>query len=476
VVTYLREYRHLHGIHPGLLLPCMLAFDATLVSSTGIKFSTLKPASCFAFLMLPLGHRLHGMLIRSIWHKTGRIDQGIRDRPDALTGVLTENNFKVGFVATDEDNGVDGRHREVYELYARLGDTDLSHIISFLTDNGSRELENWPVSDLLHLMKNARSRVAMSLLAFSPETNMLITGESLNSDLPPKSPGWVFEARKPLELLKDDLAIQAFMRDNFPQVSGCGDAVHTGRIDSESDGDVRVAPGATVGDDAEAGGDMERGDTNKADLTGAHFLFPFVAISLAVRNLCLSPETRLALIQAAFDVFFRMMENYPECGRGHNITEKTVIGCQWKTFWTQSMCRKACNTCVGLYYVTQEMITDGDTHFHLALDRVGSHSVECHFGMTRSTIAGDPRWESFLSAQVCAVIIRRVMRRLGFGPYIQSFAMAAGCVVRLDAPDLMNVDFWSILGDIDALSFHMGRMTTRELFPLFMRSLEHSSR
>jgi hypothetical protein len=101
------------------------------------------------------------LLIQSIWHKTCKIDDGLRDIRHALIAVLSESKFKLRFVATDGDNGVDGRHRELYELYARLGDPDLSRIISFLTDNGSRELGNWPVSDLLHLMKNARSRVAM---------------------------------------------------------------------------------------------------------------------------------------------------------------------------------------------------------------------------------------------------------------------------------------------------------------------------
>jgi hypothetical protein len=51
--------------------------------------------------------------------------------------------------------------------------------------------------------------------------------------------------------------------------------------------------------------------------------------------------------------------------------------------------------------------------FELALNRIGSHSVECHFGITRSMLNGETRWDMFFSAQVKAVIIRRLCKGSG---------------------------------------------------------------
>jgi hypothetical protein len=54
-------------------------------------------------------------------------------------------------------------------------------------------------------MKNTRSRVAIGSVAFGAATDDMITEGILNDDPPSKRPEQVVEARKPLDLLKDDL-------------------------------------------------------------------------------------------------------------------------------------------------------------------------------------------------------------------------------------------------------------------------------
>jgi hypothetical protein len=43
------------------------------------------------------------------------------------------------------------------------------------------------------------------------------------------------------------------------------------------------------------------------------------------------------------------------------------------------------------------------------------------------------------SPQVKAVIIHRVMPRLGFHPYIRQFAMPAGCILPPDSDELVHI-------------------------------------
>jgi hypothetical protein len=56
-------------------------------------------------------------------------------------------------------------------------------------------------------------------------------------------------------------------------------------------------------------------------------------------------------------------------------------------------------------------------------------SVECHFGTTRSTLAGDTPWDSFFKAQVKAVLIQTAMADLSLRPYIRRFKSDAGCIL-----------------------------------------------
>lgn len=153
-----------------------------------------------------------------------------------------------------------------------------------------------------------------------------------------------------------------------------------------------------------------------------------------------------------------MRQNSPECGRESHISERTNPGCDRKTFWTKSMCHRACNTCVGLQCAIRQVRTGewGD-NFELALNRIGSHSVECHFGMTRSTLRGDPRWLRFFSAQISAVIIQRIMRDLEFHPYIRRFVMTVGCVLHLDTAESVTVDLGDIIARVQQLSLMVSR-------------------
>jgi hypothetical protein len=163
----------------------------------------------------------------------------------------------------------------------------------------------WPISDLLHLMKNARARLALALLAFTAKTRYYITGDSVTENLSGTHTTRDFQARKPLDLLKDDLAIDSVTLPNLLAL------------------------------------------WDKDDVNGAYFLLPYVALSLAMRNELLSVDTRLGLFEVAFQVFFDYVQHFPKTSRS-KISEKTVKGCKRKTFWTRIMCERACNLCVGL--------------------------------------------------------------------------------------------------------------------------------
>jgi hypothetical protein len=136
-----------------------------------------------------------------------------------------------------------------------------------------------------------------------------------------------------------------------------------------------------------------------------------------------------------------MMKDFPETGLQFHLYE--IGGSdKTKTFWTKAMCKRACNLCVGLGWA---LIKWGDRDdFWLALSRISSHPVECHFGMTRSTLAGDVRWTRFFAAQVTASLMHSIMWTYGIRPYIRRFKNEAGCTLSPYLPANLDVPFGNI--------------------------------
>jgi hypothetical protein len=97
-----------------------------------------------------------------------------------------------------------------------------------LTDNGNYGLYHWLISDLLPLMTKTPSLLTAGSLASNVHTPTVVTGESLTRELVRSDKTEALLTKKPLDLLQDDLAIQAFSFDNLLSVWSNGDV--TGRI------------------------------------------------------------------------------------------------------------------------------------------------------------------------------------------------------------------------------------------------------
>jgi hypothetical protein len=398
---HLNRYRESQCIPPARPISCTLAFDAASVTSTGILTKPGQPGSVFSFLMLPLDHRQPDLLVRSVPHQHGHIDGDIMKVKTDITNGLLRTRFRCHFIATDGDPAMNPFHKKTFERWAQTNG-NLEVIFLIVTNGNTQDPEHLPAIDLMHVMKSARARIAAAILAINGFHSHTITGESLTEVLKRKLPvGTEFCAHKPLDLLKDDLAIQAFALTNLLTLWDYGEVV------------------------------------------GAYFLLPFVCLSLAVRNPRLSPPTRLSLIQTAFTVFFTMALKYPATGSQAGISDRASAGCPRRTLWTRVMCEKGCNLCVCLYWAVRRFTEWED--LWLAVNRIGSHSCECLFGTTRGTLKGDPRCEQFLDAQVNAALMHDIMRALGIRPFIRRFKEVAGCTLIPGTGDLISVEFGDML-------------------------------
>jgi hypothetical protein len=432
---YLQTYRQTTGL-TGERVPCVLAFDPAAVSATGLATKGNCPGNVFAFMLLPLDHRLPDLLVKSIRYENGRMTEEIRATKDELIQALTENGFDCFFVATDGDSGMNLCHLIAWRMYQGLGG-DLRKIIPVLIQK-LHQLKTWmpwPIPDLLHLLKNARARLALGQLAYSGTSTETITAASVTQNLVSQNIGETILARKPLDLLKDHLALEAFSLNNMLAL------------------------------------------WRARDVTGTYFMLPLTALNLTMRCEVLTLKTRCDLLQNALTAFSDMLEHYPSPS-GRNALLQKGGRTKRKTLCTEDMCRRGCNECIGLRLALEWW--GDDPEFLLALGRLASYPVECHFGTTRSTCKGDARWKEFLRAEVDAVLIRRFMRELDLRPYIRRFKSEAGCTIDPKNPGQVGVPFPDIIKRIREAGDCIAKNKTDQLFdpmkPCFMTSFFNLAR
>jgi hypothetical protein len=337
--------------------------------------------------MLPLNAELKDLIINSIYCKKGNITKDILERAKDLILALMGAGFRVWFQATDGDHGMDRAHRDFCKKFYEQG-LDLKKVVKFLMESyeGGFPLIV-PVSDGLHFVKTGRTRVVLKgpplcVNATAPGINGKEIGKILSDDD-------VAFAKGALSLLDDRLAVEAFRAK------------------------TAIAAG-------EAG-----------NLCATYYLAPYVALMEAIRFEAMTVETRLRFLEIAFTCFRTYLRFFPKHdpkSGNEKIGEARRQGVKRLTLWTRNMCIRGCNLCVAIYWAIQVWLREG-MPCPLALARIGTHSIECYFGMIRSLLMGDVREEYFRNAQVKAILVRDYMFDLGMGEVKERFRNEAGCVL-----------------------------------------------
>jgi hypothetical protein len=404
VAAFLDGYRKRYGLTPDQIVQVLLAWDATAATQAAVQAMGMKTGYAMTYMMLPLNHVLPGEVLRCIPHETGRIDDTVHQHKDRLIAVLEKKKFHVRFLATDGDRGMDASHRDFYNSYAGPGACedywDLNKVVKKLVEIGKPFI----VTDLLHLMKNIRTRIACALQGLKISVHgEAVTAESITALA--ELGQAVLGKKGPVDRMKDHLALQLFKLKSFVNVGMAGDG------------------------------------------TALVFFLPLAALNLAVRCDEMEIETRCELIADAYETFQRILQRYPETGKNAEIYENLNDEVT-STLWTRNQCIRGCNLCVALYMACTEW-ADSKDKIALALNRIGTHSVECFFGMMRSVMRGDARFKILIDAEVNAILVKQLLADFNVSPRIRRFINAGGCTLTKEKPGKMKVNFAAIREHID---------------------------
>jgi hypothetical protein len=329
-----------------------------------------------AFLLVPLGHDLPNVIV--LLHPTATMK--VDSAAEATRVQLLQMNSAVGFEAAGGDPGTNPLHRAGEAVYQVLpADVTLDRVIEALEPRERvRTRTGWEVTvtEMIHWLKRLRGRFlkrqekgeTLESVGGAALAHRTRGGCSSGRDCPDS-----LETGCSIVQYQDGPALDLFQID---KVLEC--------IDAEAAAVAWSKRSRPMYDD-------EEDESSAPSLYGvARYLMPAAMIEAVVREPHLTRLTRLDLLQAAFTVLFGEIKR----DKGE------------PTPWTTQQLYRGANLCVVLYRVLTRIDEP------LALGRIGSHSLECHFGIVRAILRGDDRWERWLSAEVRAELAAEYIQDL----------------------------------------------------------------
>ena len=143
----------------------------------------------------------------------------------------------------------------------------------------------------------------------------------------------------------------------------------------------------------------------------ARYLAPWAFLEAAFSEEKVNRRTRRLFLQCAHSLLLTQLKAQVE-----------------NPFWLSDQIRRGVNLCVAVFSIL-ERFPDID----IALGRIGSHSLECHFGIVRAVLRHDDRFDRWLSAEAKAIMIGRFLSNLGVPDFRRRTRVAAsGATARAE--------------------------------------------
>ncbi|KAH0800546.1 uncharacterized protein GO595_006749 [Histomonas meleagridis] len=295
--------------------------------------------NAFLIHLQPLSCKYKCLPLHVLPYKKGNADEDVRIRLRYLADFLDANGFNVRCIASDGDSGYSIIHREQFNkwwpIFRNKGIEDALGIL---------QNDRLIIGDFLHLLKNARSRILNGQISICTDGKLAFTALDMEKVLQLGAP---LTDTSPKGRMKDHYCLKIFTMENFFQL------LHSSHINM------------------------------------AFYILPYALWSHAIRNSSLSPQTRLDYLCSLLDIFAyhaknldRLTPNVQQVKRGHG----TQYCC------SLNQCIRIMNTLIG---VLRELRARSDD---LCLERLGTHNVECQFGLIRIMCHNKHSWEKIMSA------------------------------------------------------------------------------
>ena len=265
ICDILQLFRRKYDLAPDREIDIVLGVDA--LSMDIFKSKDDECDSAFMFLIMPLSCEYKPISIHLLPDCNGKAGKDILDKLDTIIKILKEQHFNILYIATDGDSGYQSKHNAFYQKWFNILQTKgLDEAMCSVLNE-----KEWPVTDFLHILKNARSRimngnVSLRIDGLYPTNNIkmniiLQLGKSLQD-------------RSTLGKMKDIYPLEIFTLNNFLKCI-------------EQDAYVE-----------------------------AFYILPYALWCEAIRNPVISPQMRLEILSMILNIFSFFLENIHSLGNG----------------------------------------------------------------------------------------------------------------------------------------------------------------
>jgi hypothetical protein len=403
VAPYLDDYSSLLGTAP---LRCRLCIDAFSIDPTArTTYDPHKPNACkdcFLFQLTPLDRRFRVLPIHIHPASNGVASQAFRVYADKVIEKVSQADTRIiiNFISVDGDEGYNDYFEATFNLItdflkrAEFGNLFCDFILS--------QRRFW-ISDWLHLMKNARTKLFDARIVINPQNRSAaatMDGIAKYFDLSP-----TFTDNSPLGKMRDCYPLDLFTLRRAHIL-------------------------------------FERGNNINEFL----YIFIMALWSEAIENRLFSWEHRIAILETLMNYFYVQYE-YIMKKKYSGVAQKRTSSNSYVTFVSKKKLQRFLCTLAGQY--TGILLEDPN----LGLDRIGSHTEENFIGNIRSICHCDNRIDNvehqvarfeLARSQLCGIgVERKIAKRVNLGGI--SFRRGEGVEMELQgtpasfAAELLNL-------------------------------------
>ena len=333
-----RLFRKRHSLAEDEPVEVCLGIDA--MSMEPVTVGDLVCNHVFLFELLPLSGQMKPMSIHLMPWSSGNANSDVLKRIEELVAALGVLKFPVRFIATDGDRGYDSRHNQMHlkwqNVYYKHG---LEKVIEQLD-----QTEKLIVGDLLHLLKNARSKLLKGKVSVFGDGSFAFDASDLEQEL---NLGMALTDCSSKGKRRDIYVLEIFTLKNVVTL------------------------------------------IQRRQLVMSLYIVPYAMWVSVVMNPAMSCQMRREFLSFVINLFAEMLLLLQSVDTKRVAINKNEPGKVQFAFFENHM-KRVLNTLVVQLCEIQRSPDD------LAMDRIGTHVLECRFGMIRLLCQYKHSWKMIL--------------------------------------------------------------------------------
>lgn len=290
----------------------------------------------------------------------GTSNKSIVEKLDEIIFLIEkENKFVVDFIATDGDSAFDKKHKKFFKIIESILQDQTCYKEKVLKLKDQKHI---PVSDFLHLLKNARSHLLNHIMMVDPDSLKCVS-MSLFQEITQISN--VINDRSSISAQKDSYTLELFSWLTFEKLL----------INKHFEGD--------------------------------YYVLPFCYLIQAVCSQNLNREERLTLLEFAVYNFYDQLRNVRKSEPTDFFTPSFTENSLGTLFREEIFIIRCINTCFAFSIALFK-------YDNVAFSRIGTHNNENYFGKIRLLSHYNYSFTNFLRGVANTILLNRIFYDLDY--------------------------------------------------------------